>query len=139
VACALAEGLVRCGQAEEARVELEEVRTYAEEVRGAFWLPDLLRVRGEILLACPRPDLAGAEHALRSSIEAAQKQSAQSWELRAAIPLARMWLEQGRSGQARTLLEQIYGRFTEGFATLDLIKARKLLAELGCASCLSMK
>jgi predicted ATPase/DNA-binding winged helix-turn-helix (wHTH) protein len=134
VACALAEGLARCGQLEEAYVTIDEVRAHVEEIRGTFWLPDLLRVRGEILLARPEPDLAAAERAFLNSIASAREQSAPGWELRAALPLARMWLQQGRSGPAKTLLEEIYQQFTEGFATPDLIKARQLLDEADSAS-----
>jgi hypothetical protein len=133
VACALAQGLARCKQFNEADLTIDEVNVQVEEARGAFWLPDLLRVRGEIQLARTEPDLAAAEHALLSSIDVARKQSALGWELKATIPLARMWSQQGRSGPARTLIEEIYERFTEGFETLDLIEARQLLAELGSA------
>ena len=86
------------------------------------------------MLARPEPNLAAAEDALLGSIDSARRQSAPSWELRAAIPLARMWLRQGRRNRARTKLEEIYGRFTEGFGTLDLLKARELLDEIGEAS-----
>jgi predicted ATPase len=51
-----------------------------------------------------------------------------------SIPFARMWLRQGRRNRARTTLEEIYGTFTEGFGTLDLLKARELLDEIGEAS-----
>ena len=51
----------------------------------------LLRVRGEILLALSLPDLAAAEDSMLRSIDCARAQSALSWELRAAIPLTRMW------------------------------------------------
>jgi predicted ATPase/DNA-binding winged helix-turn-helix (wHTH) protein len=134
VACALAEGLARCGQVQEAQATIEEIRAHVEEARGIFWLPDLLRVRGEILLASPEPDLAAAEDALVSSIDSARRQSAPSWELKAAIPLAQMWLRQGRGSQARNMLEEIYRRFTEGFEARDQVKARQLLEELGDAS-----
>ena len=137
VACALAEGLARCGQFEEALVTIDEVRVHVEEVRETFWLPDLLRVRGTILLARPEPDLAAAEDALLGSIDGARKQSAPSWELRAAIPLAQMWWQQGRNSDASAMLEEIYQRFTEGFATMDLVKARRLLNEFGSGSGLS--
>jgi predicted ATPase/DNA-binding winged helix-turn-helix (wHTH) protein len=131
VSCALAEGQSQCGQSEEALVTIDEVRAHVEEVRGTFWLPDLLRVRGEILLGLPRPDLAAAEGSLLGSMDCARRQSAPSWELKAAIPLARMWRQHRRSGEARAMLSDIYQQFTEGFLTHDLIAARKLLTELG--------
>jgi predicted ATPase len=61
----------------------------------------------------------------------ARRQLAKSWELRAAIRLARLWQQQGKRAAARDLLEPIYGWFTEGFDTADLQEARALLEELG--------
>ena len=130
---ALAEGLVRCGYPQEALATIEDALTGVEAINGIFWLPDLLRVRGEILLSLPGPDIAAVEESLLRSIDYAQKQCAPGWELRAAIPLARMWEERGRSNHALTMLEDIYQRFTEGFETRDLIAARGLLDELGHA------
>ena len=127
---ALAEGLALSGRPEEALAVIDEVVVQAEQVAEILWLPDLLRARGEILLAQRRPDIRVAEDSLLRSIGAARKQSALSWELRAAIPLARMWGEHGRSNEARSMLEDIHRRFTEGFETRDLVAARRLLDEL---------
>jgi predicted ATPase len=55
---------------------------------------------------------------------------AKSWELRAAMSMARLWCDQGRRPQARDFLAPIYGWFTEGFATIDLKQAKVLLDEL---------
>ena len=131
---ALAEGLARAGRPEEALATIDEAVVRAEQVGEILWPPDLLRARGEILLAQQRPDLPAAEDSLLRSIDAARKQSALSWELRAAIPLARMWGEHGRSNEAHTMLDDVYRRFTEGFATQDLVAARRLLDELGAPS-----
>ena len=131
---ALAEGLARAGRPEEALATIDEAVVRAEQVGEILWSPDLLRARGEILLAQQRPDLPAAEDSLLRSIDAARKQSALSWELRAAIPLARMWGEHGRSNEAHTMLDDVYRRFTEGFATQDLVAARRLLDELGAPS-----
>jgi predicted ATPase len=127
---ALAEGLVRCGQPEEALATVEDVLARMDQVGEIFWLPDLLRVRGEILLALPRPDIAAAEDSLLRSMDCARKQFALGWELRAAIPLARMWNECRRGSQARTMLEDIYRQFDEGFETKDMVAARGLLDDL---------
>ena len=129
----LSEGLVHSGQPKEALVKIDKVLANLDKMNEEFWLPDLLRARGEILLALPRPDVAAVEYSLLRSINYARKQFAQSWELRAAIPLARLWKERGRSKDARTMLEDIYLRFTEGFDTQDLVAARGLLDELGRA------
>ena len=61
----------------------------------------------------------------------ARQQQAKSWELRAAMSLARLWRDQGKVQQARELLGPVYGWFTEGFDTRDLKEAKALLSELG--------
>ena len=131
---ALAEGLALSGRPEEALATIDEAVAHAEQVGEILWLPDLLRARGEILLARRRPDLPAAEGSLLRSIDRARKQSALGWELRAAIPLARVWRELGRSGDARSMLDHIYQRFKEGFGTQDLVAARRLLEELNSTS-----
>jgi predicted ATPase len=90
----------------------------------------VLRAQGEILLAAPRPDLTAAEKTLMRSLNCARKQSALGWELRAALPLARMWAEHGRAVEARAMLAGIHRQFIEGFWTADLTAASLLLAEL---------
>jgi predicted ATPase len=71
-----------------------------------------------------------AEGHLKRALTVAREQRAKSWELRAAMDLARLWRDGGRRDEARALLAPIYDRFTEGFGTLDLNKARSLLADL---------
>ncbi|MCV3206507.1 helix-turn-helix transcriptional regulator [Mesorhizobium sp. YC-39] len=127
---ALAEGLALSGRPQEALATIDEAVARAEQIGEILWLPDLLRARGEILLTQPRPDLPAAERALLRSIDCARKQSALSWQLRAAIPLARLWKEHDRGKDARSMLEDIHQRFTEGFGTQDLVAARRLLEEL---------
>jgi predicted ATPase len=61
----------------------------------------------------------------------ARQQEAKSWELRAALSLARLWQQQGKRAEARELLAPIYGWFTEGLDTADLQEAKALLEELG--------
>jgi predicted ATPase len=60
----------------------------------------------------------------------ARQQQAKSWELRAAMGMARLWRDQGKRDEARELLAPVYGWFTEGFDTLDLKEAKALLDEL---------
>jgi predicted ATPase len=71
-----------------------------------------------------------AEEAFFSAIAIAQQQKARSFELRAAMSLARLWRDQGKVQQARELLAPVYGWFTEGFDTRDLKEAKALLEEL---------
>ena len=65
-----------------------------------------------------------------SNVSVSRAQQAKSWELRAAMSMARLWRDQGRRDEARELLAPVYGWFTEGFDTLDLQDAKKLLDEL---------
>jgi predicted ATPase len=64
------------------------------------------------------------------ALAVARRQQAKSWELRAAMSLARLWRHQGKLQQARELLAPVYGWFTEGFDTSDLKEAKKLLEKL---------
>ena len=89
----------------------------------------MFRLRGELRLENREEELAEAD--FREAIALAQKLGAKSWELRATMSLARLLKEQGRRDQARTMLAEIYGWFTEGFDTADLKDAKALLEELG--------
>ncbi len=92
---------------------------------------ELYRLKGELLLLQNASAHAQAESCLREAIEIAQRQRAKSWELRATMSLARLLASQGRPDEARAMLADIYGWFTEGFDTADLKDAKALLAELG--------
>ncbi len=100
------------------RTGWEEKHIYAEALRVKGWI---LQLNG---------DLAGAETAFCASLDAAQRQQAKSWELRAAISYAGMLKDQGRRREALDLLNPIYGWFTEGRSTRDHIEAAALLAAL---------
>ena len=71
-----------------------------------------------------------AEAFFKCALAVARQQHARSWELRAAISLARLWRDQGKVQHARELLAPVYGWFTEGFETRDLKEAKALLEEL---------
>ena len=86
--------------------------------------------RGEIALKSPQQDAEKAETYFEHSLAIARQQQAKSWELRAAISLARLRRDQGKVQQARELLAPLYGWFTEGFLTRDLKEAKVLLEEL---------
>jgi predicted ATPase len=87
-------------------------------------------VAGEIALKSPRPDAANAAMYFEGALAVARQQQAKSWELRAAMSMARLWRDQGKRDEARDLLAPVYGWFTEGFDTLDLKEAKNLLDEL---------
>jgi predicted ATPase len=91
---------------------------------------ELYRLRGELLRAQNLSADSGAEASFRRAIEAARRQTARSWELRAATSLARLQRDQGYRDEARALLAPIYNWFTEGFDTHDLVEAKALLEDL---------
>jgi predicted ATPase len=82
-------------------------------------------------LLAPKKDSAKAQKYFERAFAVARQQQAKSWELRAAMSLARLWRDQGKPQQARELLAPVYGWFTEGFDTRDLKEAKALLNELG--------
>ena len=88
------------------------------------------RLKGELLLRQDDSNAAEAQSCFQRAIEIARKQSAKSLELRATMSLARLLAKQGRRDEARTMLAEIYGWFTEGFDTADLKDAKALLDEL---------
>jgi hypothetical protein len=75
----------------------------------------------------PEPDAAKAEAYFERALAVARQQEAKSWELRAAMSMARAWRDQGKREEARELLAPVYGWFTEGFDTRDLKEAKVLL------------
>jgi hypothetical protein len=90
--------------------------------------PEILRVKGLIALSGERDEAAAADFFSKSGA-LARKQGALAWELRAAMNLGQLWAAQSRERDALDLLEPLYGRFTEGFETVDLIAARRLIDE----------
>lgn len=120
----LAEGHARAGRTEEALTVLNEALELAAKSRERFYEAELLRVKGELLIE------SEAEICFRRAIAIAQAQRAKSLELRATMSLARLFQKQGRIAEARKMLAEIYGWFTEGFDTLDLIEAKALMDEL---------
>jgi predicted ATPase len=95
-----------------------------------FGEAEMRRLKGELVLMGDNSAGAEAAECFRAAIEVARRQSAKSWELRATMSLARLLAKQGRREEARTILAEIYGWFTEGFDTADLIDAKALLKEL---------
>ena len=91
---------------------------------------ELHRLKGELLLAESPAQVAAAEDCFHNSIETARRQQSKAWELRATMSLSRLWHSQGRSGDAHAALAAIYGTYTEGFATPDLVDAKALLQSL---------
>jgi len=101
-----------------------------DETKETWFEAEANRVAGEIALMSPEPDLAKAQACFERALAVAREQEAKSWELRAAMSMARLWRDQGKPQQARELLAPVYGWFTEGFDTLDLRQAKALLDKL---------
>jgi predicted ATPase len=122
------------GYFEDGLATLDEALALAERTGERLWQAELYRVRGELLLAqsaaASRAADPQAESCFQQAIEVARRQQAKSWELRATTSLARLWQRQGRIEEARQMLAEIYGWFSEGFDSADLMEARTLLEEL---------
>ena len=110
---------------------VDEAIAAVETTKEKWWEAEVHRVAGEIALKSPEHDAAKAEAYFERALAVARAQQAKSWELRAAMSMARLWRDQGKPQQARELLAPVYGWFTEGFDTRDLREAKALLEELG--------
>jgi adenylate cyclase len=124
----LAQGCIRAGNVDEALSVIAEALRLANEKGERCWEAELYRLRGESLSR--QGDEIGAGECFHRAIDTARHQRARSWELRAATSLSRSWQRQGRARQARVLLNEVYGWFTEGFDTPDLREAKGLLKSL---------
>jgi predicted ATPase len=126
----LAEGSADASRIEEGLAIIDQAIGQSEQSRMRWFDAESHRIRGEILLKRDPANTAPAEEAFRTAITIAQQQKARSFELRAAMSMARLWRDQGRRKEARELLAPVYGWFTEGFDTLDLKEAKALLDQL---------
>ena len=126
----LAIGHAELGQFDEAWRRIEEAIATIKTTKERWFEAEVHRLAGEIALKLPEPDVAKAEPYFERALAVARQQQAKSWELRAAMSMARLWRDQGKRAQARDLLAPVYGWFTEGFDTLDLKEAKALLDEL---------
>jgi predicted ATPase/DNA-binding winged helix-turn-helix (wHTH) protein len=124
-ATTLAEARALLNQFDEALRVIDEGIAEIGEGGETFYVPEMLRVKGHILRSLGR--LAEAEASLQESLELSRKQGALGWELRAALTLGKLWRDAGRASDARALVEQLYGRYSEGYASRDLVAARRFL------------
>lgn len=118
------------GMTEEALALLDESLVLSERYHAAAWVPNIHRIKGEILLTLSEDGQPEAEACFRAAIESALRQDAKMWELRASNSLARLWQSQDKTAEARHLLAPVYNWFTEGFDTADLKDAKALLDAL---------
>jgi predicted ATPase len=126
----LAEAYGKAGQPVQGLALIEEAVECMNRTGQRMHEAALQRIKGDLLLAVSRDTPAEAEDCYRHAIDCARRQGAKSGELAAALSLSRLWREQGKNEDARTLLAEIYGWFTEGFETRNLKEAKTLLDEL---------
>ena len=124
-----AAALAACRQYDEALSILRETTELVQETGERYVEAEIHRLQGNLLLAKNGAGTA-AERCYSLALEVARTQGARALELRASTDLARMWAERGERRGAHELLAPVYGRFTEGFDTLDLKEAKRLLDEL---------
>jgi predicted ATPase len=139
--CLLAGVYGKTGQTEEGLRLVSEALTRVETTGERKFEAELHRLKGELLLSQVQAEAKikteadrcyhEAEACFQGALEVARGQCAKSWELRAATSLSRLWNTQGRGEEARELLQDVYGWFTEGFDTADLREAKALLDALG--------
>ena len=126
----LAMAYAELGQPDDARRCIDDAIDKVERSKEKWCEAEVHRIAGEIALKSLAPDTEKAEKYFDRALAVARQQQAKSWELRAAMSMARLWRDQGKPQQARELLAPVYGWFTEGFDTLDLKEAKALLDEL---------
>jgi predicted ATPase len=126
----LAQGLAAIGQHNESIALIDETVQMVEAKGGVPYSPELLRLKGSILLAMPRPRTKEAERCFEQSLELSRNSGLRVWELRTTTDLAALWAGQGRAKDARKLLLPIFKQFTEGLNTPDLKAASNLLKSL---------
>ena len=120
----------KIGQFNDAKRCFDEAITMIEKTDERWCESEVNRIAGEIALISAGPNAPTAETYFERALAVARQQQAKSWELRAAMSMARLWRDQGKPQQAHELLAPVYGWFTEGFDTLDLKEAKALLDEL---------
>jgi predicted ATPase len=109
---------------------LTEALALVDKMGIRWYDPELYRLKGTLLLQQSSDNSTEAEACFHHAISIAQSQQAKSWELRAAISLAKLWQQQGKRQEAYDLLAPVYHWFTEGFDTADLKDAKALLDAL---------
>jgi predicted ATPase len=126
----LAISYAELGQRDDAWRCIDDAIDKIEKSKEKWGEAEMHRIAGEVALKSPAPDTEKAEKHFDRALAVARHQQTKSWELRAAMSLARLWRDQGKTLEARELLAPVYGWFTEGFDTRDLKEAKALLDEL---------
>ena len=126
----LAIAYAELGRPDDARRCIDDAIDKVKRSKEKWCEAEVNRIAGEVALKSPAPDTEKAEKYFDRALAVARQQQAKSWELRAAMSLARLWRSQGKVQQARELLAPVYGWFSEGFDTRDLKEAKALLEQL---------
>jgi predicted ATPase len=128
-----AEALAEAGLVTEALATLGESEAVMDRNAERFWVPEVYRLKGEILRARGQAGAMAAEDCFLRALDVARCQGALTLELRVTTSLARLWRAQGNGEEARQMLEGVLARVTEGFDTRDVMEARALLGRDGHA------
>jgi predicted ATPase len=126
----LAEACGQVDQLDEGLRAVEEALAAVQQNEEGHYEAEVYRLTGELLLQKAPAHQEAAEAQFQQALTVARRQQGKSWELRAAMSLSRLWQQQGKRAEARTLLAEVYGWFTEGFDTTDLQEAKALLEAL---------
>jgi predicted ATPase len=126
----LAQGLAALDRLEESIALIEETIRRVEAGGDNVYMPELLRVKGSMLLSSSQQNSDDAEGYFVQSLELSRAHGSRAWQLRTATDLAGLWSSQGRSDDARELLQPVFAQFNEGLDTADLKAAERLLATL---------
>jgi len=127
----LAQGLAAIRRLAEAITLINETIQRVETNGDVLYVPELLRVKGGLLLSMPRPSVEDAEKCFMQSLVLGRRQGARAWELRTATDLAALFANQGQSERGRALLQPVFEQFVEGWDTADLKAAERVLSNLG--------
>jgi tetratricopeptide (TPR) repeat protein len=127
----LVQGLCASGRLTEGSVLIDKTIELVETNGDLCYMPELLRVKANVLLLKPEVVRGEAEAFLVQSLELSRQWGARAWELRAATDLARLYASRAQFERGRALLEPVYENFTEGFDTADLRAAERSLATFG--------
>jgi predicted ATPase len=125
--CLLAEVYEKTGRLDEGLSALMEALDTADQYEIRHYQSEMYRLKGELLLMQEKSSVGEAQRCFERAIEIARRQNAKSFELRATMSLARLLHDTRRRDEALTMLDAIYGWFTEGFDTADLKEAKALL------------
>jgi predicted ATPase len=131
---AIAEGLANLGRFDAALKTIDETIALAERNAPMVTLPELLRIKGDILVSTPGSSSSKAEECFQNALDKAGRQRALAWELRAAVSLASLLCKQDRAEEGGSVLAPIYNRFSEGFNNPDLRAAAGMMRQLGLPS-----